>query len=63
MVNSKFIYYVADVVYRIYTSPFKTQDFIETKLYVENLSRAINSIEEANAIKVSFNQYNRTRKK
>ncbi|SFK50426.1 hypothetical protein [Salinicoccus halodurans] len=63
MVTSELIPYDPNTDYEInrssYVSYFNGDEFIETKLYGEDLPLTIDSIEEADGIKVSFNQYNK----
>ncbi len=62
MVTSELIPYDPDAGYEInrssYVSYFNGDEFIETKLYGEDLPLTIDPVEEADGIKVSFNQYN-----
>src|SRR5699024_1468754 len=61
MVTSELIPYDPDTDYEInrssYVSYFNDGEFIETKLYGEDLPLTIDSVDEADGIKVSFNQY------
>src|SRR5699024_8211435 len=41
-----------------YVSYFNGDEFIETKLYEEGLPKTIDTVEEADSVKVSFNRYN-----
>lgn len=63
MVTSELIPYDPNTDYEInrssYVSYFNGDEFIETKLYGEDLPLTIDSVEEADGIKVSFNQYNK----
>lgn len=63
MMTSELIPYDPNTDYEInrssYVSYFNGDEFIETKLYGEDLPLTIDSIEEADGIKVSFNQYNK----
>lgn len=62
MMSSELIPYDPNTDYEInrssYVSYFNGDKFIETKLYGEDLPLTIDSVEEADGIKVSFNQYN-----
>lgn len=63
MMTSEMISYDAGKEYEInrssYVSYYNGDEFIETKLYGEDLPKKIYSVEEADSIKVSFNQYNK----
>ncbi|WP_411843725.1 hypothetical protein [Salinicoccus sp. HZC-1] len=63
MMTSELIPYNPEIDYEInrssYVSYFNGDKFIETKLYGEELPLTIDSVEEADGIKVSFNQYNK----
>jgi len=65
MRTSDLIPYNSDKNYEInrssYVSYFNGDEFIETKLYGEGLPLSIDSVEKADGIKVSFNQYNKNK--
>ncbi len=42
-----------------YVSYFNGDEFIETKLYTDDIPAPIKTVENADGIKVSFNQYNK----
>lgn len=63
MMSSELIPYDSSKDYEInrssYVSYFEGDEFIETKLYSDDMPVAIESVEEADGIKISFNQYNK----
>ncbi|KKK33958.1 acyltransferase [Salinicoccus sediminis] len=62
MRTTRSIPYDPDKSYEInrssYVSYFNGDEFIETKLYEEGLPKTIDTVEEADSVKVSFNEYN-----
>lgn len=63
MMSSELIPYDSSKDYEInrssYVSYFEGDEFIETKLYSDDMPVAIESVEEADGINISFNQYNK----
>lgn len=63
MLTSELIPYDSNENFEInrssYVSYFNGDEFIETKLYSDDMPATIETVEDADGIKVSFNQYNK----
>lgn len=63
MITTELIPYDSETDYEInrssYVSYFNGDEFIKNKLYDENMPLTLETVGEADAIKISFNQYNK----